>query len=58
MWNARAAADGGPDTAHLARVGLERRPRYALRPTGTSCLVWAIPATTQSHIKTPATKES
>ena len=26
-------------TAHLARVGLERRHRYALRPTRTTCLV-------------------
>jgi hypothetical protein len=53
MWNARAATDGGPDAAHLARVGLERRHRYALRPTRATCLVWAIPAATQFHIKTP-----
>ena len=43
MWNARALADGGPDAAHLARIGLERRPRYALRPTRATCLVWHCP---------------
>jgi heme exporter protein C len=34
---------GGPDAAQLARVGLERRPRYVLRPTRATCLVWHCP---------------
>ena len=39
IWNARAPVAGDSDTAHLARVALERRHRYALRPTRTTCLV-------------------
>jgi hypothetical protein len=43
-WNARAPAAGGSDEAQLAAhfkdvVGLERRHRYALRPTRATCLV-------------------
>src|SRR6476660_9278623 len=38
-------------TAHLARLGLERRHRYALRPTRATCLVWRIPTGTPSRIK-------
>ena len=32
MWNARALADGVPDTAHLARVGYD-----AATATHSSC---------------------
>jgi hypothetical protein len=44
MWNARALAAGRSDAAHLAAyfkgvVGLEREHRYALRPSGATCLV-------------------
>jgi hypothetical protein len=34
-----ALTAGDSDAAHLARVGLERRHCYALRPTRTTCLV-------------------
>ena len=46
-----ALTDGVPDTAYLARVGLERRPRYVLRPSRASYLVWNTPASTPIHIK-------
>jgi hypothetical protein len=46
-WSpAGAPADGGLDAAHLGPLGLERRHRYALRPTGPTCLIQAIPAST------------
>ena len=35
----RAPAAGGSDAAHLARVGLARSHRYALRPPRATCLV-------------------
>jgi hypothetical protein len=41
---------GGPYASRLAPVGLERRHRYALRPTETIHLVWAIPEGTLSRI--------
>src|SRR5262249_42881800 len=34
-----ALTDGGSDAAHLARIGLERRHGYVLRPIRASCLV-------------------
>src|SRR5947208_8114595 len=37
--------------AQLVRLGLARRFRYAPRPTRTSCLVSAIPASTHFHIR-------
>jgi hypothetical protein len=35
------------DAAHLGPVGLERRHRYALRPTEPTCLIQTIPASTR-----------
>ena len=50
LFGFHALTDAAPDTAHLARVGLERRHRYALRPTRTTCLVWDSPASTPTQI--------